>query len=146
MSTDFNFDDLTPVEISITIANVDYTLREASEDAARQYQNKLASYTKLQDGKVSGVSGPVADVQSFLVSLCLFTEKGPVGINTIRGWTNRIVVRLFEKIQEISDMGGDETEKGLEKELAVLQKKLAKIRGEEDPLAEERNDTTEPSD
>src|SRR5262245_33468395 len=67
-----NFDDLTPVEVPVSIAGKKYILREASADAASRWRNSLMRVTKLgTDGKAT-FTGEAADTSTFLVSLCLF--------------------------------------------------------------------------
>lgn len=142
---DFDFNDLGLREISVPIDGAVYTLREASEDAAAKYQNKLSQCTKLTDGKVSGITGPLADSQSLLVSMCLFDDKNrPVPQSKVRQWPSRVVKQLFEKAAEISELAGtDDTEESLQKIIAETQEKLDKLR--EDELGNEPSDTTDES-
>lgn len=139
---DLNFDDLDLIEISIPIDGAVYTLREASEDAAAKYQNALSRCTQLTDGKVSGITGPLADSQSLLVSLCLFDEKGRfVPQSKVRQWPSRVVKRLFEKAAEISEIAGEsDTEESLQKTIDETQEKLDELRADE--LGNEQSDTT----
>lgn len=103
-----NLDDLTPIEIKLRLGGEEYILREASEGAVCQFKNALMRCTKMNsDGKVSFIEN-AADVEPFLVSLCLFkvTEKGPIPVPliTIKAWTSRVVKPLFDKAKEISNL------------------------------------------
>lgn len=136
MAETLDFNDLSLVEIPVNIDGASYVLREASEDAARQYQNAITRCTQLQDGKVSGISGPLADTQSMLVSLCLFSADGKrVPETKVRQWPARVVSRLFDKAKDISELGGDDTEESLQKEADAIQEKLKNLR--EDALGNE---------
>ncbi len=139
---EFDFNDLDLREITVPIDGVVYTLREASEDAAAKYQNTLSRCTQLTDGKVSGITGPLADSQSLLVSLCLFDDKNRlVPQAKVRQWPSRVVKQLFEKAAEISEIAGtDDTEESLQKTIDETQEKLDKLR--EDELGNEQSDTT----
>lgn len=99
--------DLTPKEETYRIGGRDYTLVEPSEDAACRWRNLATSKAKMQDGKVVGMDG-IADVQPYLVSLCLFeeTDKGRVAVplSVIRGWPARVVKVLFERAKELGDL------------------------------------------
>lgn len=99
--------DLTPKEERHRIGGKDYLLVEPSEDAACRWRNLATSKAKMQDGKVVGMDG-IADVQPYLVSLCLFeeTEKGllPVPLTTVRGWPARVVKFLFDRAKSLGDL------------------------------------------
>jgi len=105
--------DLAPISVSVTIGGKPYVLKEASEDAARQWNNANLKAMKMSDGKLSGMDG-VADNASLLISLCLFDITdgftSPVSLATIRSWPHRITKPLFEKCKSISGLGesGDE--------------------------------------
>ena len=145
---DLNFEDLSVREIKVPIKDRNYLLLEASEDAARQYQNLLSKNTSIADGKVSGIQGPLADAQSLLISLCIFHASEPgvdkpgqkVDIQTIRKWPHRVTKKLFVWIDENSELTEDDTEESLTKAIAKLQKKLAELR--EDSLGNEQSSTT----
>ena len=104
-----DFSDLTRVEVSVTVGDKQYTLREATGDAACRYRNALLKCTELgPEGKPVRVIG-MADVEPLLVSLCLFNEQNkPVHVNTVRSWPARIQKALFEKTKEISNLDDEE--------------------------------------
>ena len=111
-------DELTPIEIPVTLGKTHYVLREASADAARQYRNSAATGATFKDGGVQ-TGSHVGDVQPLLVGLCLYevlewdeaTQKAvkvsitPVGYNTVLKWNERIVKQLFDRAKAISNLG-----------------------------------------
>jgi hypothetical protein len=105
MSDGLNFDDLTPVEIPVTISGKSYFLLEATGDASCKYRNAQLAATQLgPDGKPIGIRG-MADVDPLLVSLCLVDEnRKPVSVATIRAWPARVLEALAKKVKSISGM------------------------------------------
>ena len=103
-----DFSDLSLAEVPVQIGDKQYTLREATGDAACLYRNALLRCTKLgPQGKPETVQG-MADVEPYLVSLCLFDENDkPVKASVIRKWPARIQASLFTRIKEISDLGDE---------------------------------------
>lgn len=124
-----NFDDLTLIEIPVSINKEKFFLREATEDAARQYRNASVAAARMEDGKVVGVSG-VGDIQSLLISLCLFTaDTGKnIPLSVVRGWPSRIVRPLFDKAKEISQLDEKDTAATLEEKITKLQEQLSSIK------------------
>lgn len=156
-SDGFNFDGFEQKVIPFRYKGVDYELREASEDAAAKYKNKLYTSTKWSaDGQVRTM-GNMGDLESFLIAMCLFrkdrikqkdnteAEKWvSVPEATVRSWPRRMTKQLFDKINEISELDTDDTEESLEKEIALLQKKLQQLRDKKagkDPAKNEQGDT-----
>lgn len=129
------FESLEPIEIPVKIAGKDYVLREAGEAFASKYQNALMSSTKVvegTDGNKSATVQGISDTEALLVSLCLFeigqnNSKVNVNVNTIRTWPHRVVKPLFQKAEEISGLGANETEATLLKRLKDTQDKLNKL-------------------
>lgn len=97
------------VEIPVRIEGQDYTLREASGDAACKYRNALIHGTVLgPNGKPQKLRN-VADTEPLLVSLCLFDANGKnVPPERVRIWPSRIQAKLFNKAKEISDLDQQE--------------------------------------
>lgn len=135
---EMNFDDLQPIEIPVKFRNRRFGLREATGDSAVKYRNAMLESTKLgPDGKPVSVKG-MANIEPFLVSLCLIEyiadkdgkdRERPVSDTTLRGWPNRVLKPLYEKCKEISALNEeDETEEALTKKIEDLQKKLAIVR------------------
>jgi hypothetical protein len=84
---ELNF-DLTPVTIPVIINNEQYTLKEPTAAAVAQYRNKIFASTQFAGtGKINRVSG-LADVEPFLVSLCL----------------GKVVKVLFKKAKELAEL------------------------------------------
>lgn len=144
MSEELNF-DLKPVEVPVKIGEQRYVLREASEEAARQWNNaKLRAARMNADGKTTSIEG-LADAEPLLVSLCLClidpktgeirTDRNlnpvTVALATVLGWPARVVKPLYEKALAISNLDGKDTPEALEAAIANLQERLAKLRGED---------------
>lgn len=124
--------NLTRVEIPVTIGDRKFTLREASGNAEIQYRNSMFQSTKLdEDGNAVGYTN-LADAEPLLVSLCLFDEQsGNPSVQEVREWPTRIISPLFDKIQEISDMGATEDNiPRLEKMLERAKKRAAGLKKE----------------
>lgn len=137
------YEDLEPIRIPFRVKKHRYILVEASEDAARKYRNAGARSARMADGKVIGVDG-IADVQSLLVSLCVFIpddhgrvrlykddipdQRFRVELDTVRGWSAKTVKDLFNRIKEISDLNEDDTEETLAKRIEEDTKRLNELR------------------
>jgi hypothetical protein len=137
-----NFDDLSLIEVPVSIEGKKYTLREASGGAAIQYRNAMLASTKLgPGGTVTSVSG-MANIEPLLVSLCLFDEKGKrVSEATIKNWPSRVLKTLFDRAKEISELdedGGDL--ESLNKQKDEIEEKIAQI--ESDSVGNEQESTT----
>lgn len=120
------------LERPVTIDGKSYILREASEEEARKFRSAAAKTARLNDGELVGVEG-VGDMQSYLVSLCLFSEDKvtPVPIAVIRQWPTRIVRPMFDWIKEVSQLEEKPSREKMQKDLQRLQKELG---------VEEKND------
>jgi len=119
--------DLAMQEVSYTIGEENYTLKEASGAVIVQYDNARYSKTRLTGGKVSGL-GNMGDLDPLLVSLCLFLGDAtvPVPLTVIKNWPSRIVKALAEKVKEISGLeieDEEETIKDLEKRIEEMKAK-----------------------
>ncbi|MCK9571408.1 kinetochore protein SPC24 [Candidatus Pacearchaeota archaeon] len=133
MSEEFNFDDLTTIEIPVKYKGESYVLREASEASTCQYENAKAKCVKMADGKFAGIDGPMADTEPLLVSLCLFDSSGAnVALTTIRSWPGRLVKKLFDKAKQISELD-QQDEETLTKQLEALTKQLDELRKKGNP-------------
>ena len=142
-----DFNDLTPIEVPVSVQGRQYTLREASGDAACQYRNAVSgSYQYGPDGNISGVKG-LSDAGPLLVSLCLVDENGrAVKQEIVRGWPARVMMALFRRAKEISELDEPETVESLERQVAVLQRRLVELQGEETPSGNVPGGTTVGSD
>ncbi len=129
-----DFGDITPIVVSVTINQERYELREATGDVACRYRNALLKCTQLgPEGKPQKIEG-MADIEPFLVSMCLFKENGAaVNAAVVRAWPSHVLKKLFETAKEISKLDEDETVESLEKQKAAIEKQLAKLREGNDP-------------
>jgi hypothetical protein len=111
MSDELNFDDLSCVEIPVSIAHQKYVLREASCDAAVAYRNSMINgATFTSEGRPSSLSS-FADSEPVLVCRCLFPVDGNgqvmrdhVPESLVRSWPQKVVRQLFVKAKEISEL------------------------------------------
>lgn len=152
---------LTKKEIPFTSSTGErFIIVEASEAVQKQFQAMAMKSAKYgADGRPTSMNEQAADLPSFLVSKCVYqvkevTEDGNklekrtlVQLPVILQWPARAVKKIFDTIQEISDMKSTpETAEQIEKEIEKLQKKLEKVR-KHGPLDDaEPNDTTESSE
>jgi hypothetical protein len=128
-----NFDDLSPVEVPVSVRGKRYTLREATGDAACKWRNAQLAATELgPDGKVMRVKG-LADLEPMLVSLCLFDEQGkPVPAATVREWPARVIKAVYDECKRISQLDeAAETADDLKKQRDELDKRIAKLENPE---------------
>lgn len=157
---DFNFDSLQITEIPVNYLGKKYILREASGDAAAQYQDKLLSLTEF-DGtgtKVKKMPG-INKLDVLIVSLCLCetdtegkvlmkSEDGilsPVTVSEklVASWPSRITKPLAKAAREISGIGLSKlsTIEEIDREIARLQRARTELmttdmgeEGEPEPL------------
>lgn len=141
------FEDLTQVEVPVTLGNVKYILREATGEAAVKYQNAVTKCSRFTDGEFSGIQGDLADTQPLLVSLCLFeAETGkPVSLAKVKSWPYRVQKDLYTRAKLISDLDEKTDKATLEKQLAAIQKQLAELANEGDPSKNQHGAMTDGS-
>lgn len=136
MSVDLNnlsFDDLEPRSLVVMLKQVPHLLVEPSESDVCRWRNAQIREAKMVNGKVAGI-GNVADTEPLLVHYCLFqilkpelvevdgetgnrAYNGPrdgnhirqVPLATIRGWTGRLVGKLFEAVKELGELNDKES-------------------------------------
>lgn len=101
--------DLTPIEIPVIIGDKEYTLREASGEAAGKYQDAILDCMKPGlDGKPTQITGGMSAIEPLLVSMCLFDSEGkPVSKEVIKSWPARVQKEMYKRVRKISDL--DET-------------------------------------
>lgn len=104
------YDDISLVQVKVTVGKKEYVLQEADADTARRYRNMAVSGAKMDDGKVIGVRG-IGDLELFLVGECLFeaseTQGTPslgrkVDAKTLQSWKSYIISDIFRRAKEIS--------------------------------------------
>lgn len=137
-----DFGDLAPWSKKVRIGKDIFTVREASAEAGAKYRNKAAQAAKLNDaGKVVGVDNP-ADVEPYLVHLCLFYDKqnkpgDPAGgtteanvpLDRVKSWKYSIVKQLFDRIVKVSGLREDEEDEVfLQKRIDEDTQKLKQLR------------------
>lgn len=114
MSESMVFDDLTLRQVTVKIAGVEYSLKEASGKSAGIYRNFCMSCLNTgPNGSTSGIKN-LADAEPLLVSMCLFdAQDKPVPQQVIGKWPSRIQKALFKKAKEISELTETPEEKQL---------------------------------
>lgn len=111
-SLKLDFESILLISIPVNIAGAAYELREASGDASAKYRNAMLACSTLgPDGKPTKMEG-LADVDFFLLSLCLFnsTSGNLVPECEVRSWPNRICETLIEELKLISGMSEEDVE------------------------------------
>lgn len=97
--------NILPKEEQVKIGDAVYTIRELSEVGSIENRRQMSrGVTMNEEGKPSGVPiDNIAENDSFLLSRCLFDDKGtPVSLDTIRGWPRRVVRALADKCEAIN--------------------------------------------
>lgn len=132
MTDDYNFDEIAPIEVPITVKGERFILHEATGDAACKYGNAMsACYHYGPEGNISSITG-MADVQPLLISLCLTKENGArVSEDVVRSWPARVQKSLFKRAKEISDLDvGDDALESLMKQRDEIDRRIARLKGE----------------
>jgi hypothetical protein len=134
-----NFDDLQPIEVPFNYLGKKYVMKEASGDTGCKYRNRLLNSTRMSgEGKPIGFTN-YADVEPYLVSLCVFervdsndkSKDKPVKEAEVRSWQNRVVKELHEKIIKISDLQDQpETIEEIDKQIKELEHRKGVLKGD----------------
>lgn len=142
-----NFDDISLVEVPVTIAGEEYLLVEATEATVCKFRNATFACTQYTDGKVSSMKG-LANVEPLLVSLCLIWKETriPVKLKTIESWPNRVVTSLFERAKKISGLNEDESLEKLIEQRDELNEEIEKFKTAEEAAKNLPETTTDTSD
>lgn len=128
------FDTLERVCIKIHIKkeNINYVLKEATEEDVNRYKDSQLSQSKIVDGEFAGLSG-LHNTEALLLASCLFKVNAdgletPVGLQEVKQLPGRISKKLVEKLEDISGLKDNKTEEQLVKEIKKLEKKLEVMR------------------
>lgn len=106
----FDFSDETPKSKVVKLPEGKiYLLKEASGGAVAKWRTaQMQGMTFGSDGKPTGssTSSQLGDLQPLLISQCLYNEEGTklVGIDVVRGISDRILSKLYDWIMEASDL------------------------------------------
>lgn len=158
---ELNFDDLTPVEIRVSIFRKKYVLREIDEGDAVRWRNSQLRAARMSEGQVVSM-GDLAESEPLLVSFCLYRanedhkiilrndgtpDKSTLTpLATIKSWPARIVKPLFERAKEISELEEKETKEVLEARIKDAQTKLQALeKGGDSAPKKEPSATTDTS-
>lgn len=146
--TPLDFDDAAPHCEPVRVnGKVLYWLHEASEGDAAKFTSARAKTARMVNGKVVGVEGG-GEIPSLLVSLCLYRadsngemprlKDGSPDVSrripqsVILSWKPRMVQRLFERAKTISELGEQETEESLLKQVEEINERLKELRAEKE--------------
>lgn len=103
MSENFNFDNLVVEEYPVVYKGQNYILREADSAASVAYRNRALNCVRYSESGNANQFNNLADLEPYLVSLCLFKEDGTkVSEATLKTWPSRVVKQLYNKAKEIS--------------------------------------------
>lgn len=125
---EMRFDDLTPIEIPVSIGAAKYVLREASEAAVTTYRDTAAKCVTVDGDESKTITGSITGANAVLVSECLFdVDNRRVAVDVVRTWPARVVKALFEKAYELAGLKDEEatTVDALLKEKADIEKRIA---------------------
>lgn len=101
--SEFEF-DLEPKKTTVVIGGKRYELREADTETSIRYQNFMMQCTKFEGGQPVAVIG-LASAKPEVVSACLYDENGDrVPVEVVNSWPARITNKLFDWVQENSDL------------------------------------------
>lgn len=126
-----------PIELKSKKGTKQFVLCEASEPAAARYQNAQIKATKMvesADGSKIGTVDGLSDTEMLLVSLCLFEVTNEGGRKSVEqsyikaNIPHRVCRELFAKAEEISGLGGEQTEAQINIKIKELEKKRDKLR------------------
>lgn len=147
---EFDFSDLTPVEIPVKYQGVEYILTEADGAAAAKYRASMLKGMEIsvddEGNRTTKHIAGISEVQPLLVSLCLKDKVSGtrVPLETVKTWSERIIRKLFDKAKEISELDEQSDDlPSLENQLASLQKRIADLRGGTDPAKKLLASTTD---
>lgn len=142
------FTDLECAKIPVTIGKSKYIMTEASVAAVNKFKSKSLEGMKFENGKPVNITG-VGDAETLLLSQCLYNadENGQlrmtkpvndssqepdrrylVPLQRIQNWPNQIQEKLVARLKSISNLGEEENEATLTKQMDEIVKKLQVLR------------------
>lgn len=139
---ELDFEGMEPIELPVKYNGKSYLLREASADAAKEYNSaRLRGMEMTFDeagNKTAKHFDAAGEVEILLVSRCLWAEGKdgnftlPVKREDVRLWRSKVVKKLHDEAKRISDLDEKEELPELEKQLTTLQAKVAKLKAKEE--------------
>lgn len=131
--SDLIFDSIEPKSINVKIGNRVFILREATAQAACDFQNAVQSCTIYNDKGIRCGVKNLADVDIVLVKACLIEIKDggyhAVEEGEIRSWPDRIKDKLFRTACEISNINQPESKEELLEQKAYIERRLKELEG-----------------
>jgi hypothetical protein len=129
MTEVMDFESLAPIDVEVKYKGQTLTLRSANGAVGTLFKNKIIQYESCD-------RRDMADIQPWLVSVCLFRrvpdlaipgDQGElVPVSVVRTFPHPMLKKLFDKAVEIGELiPEDETIESLEKKLAILRKQEA---------------------
>lgn len=123
---DLEFDEFETIQVPVKIGKNKYWLREADGFAAAKFKGAQASAVRIEEGKVSGMTGATSQAELELVGDCLFRDKDntPVNISIYGKWPHRILKPIIEAAKALSGLETKETKEQLLKQKQKIEDKL----------------------
>jgi hypothetical protein len=124
-----NYDDLAPQDYRFTYKNKEYVLVEPPEAGVIAYRNTMTKGVKLDaNTKPTSVPESLHEADSVLVSHSVTTAEGkPVSLDTVRGWSSRVVKDLAKRAKVMGGLEEQVTVTSLSKQIVDLQRKRNEI-------------------
>lgn len=92
-------------EVSITIGDVPYVLREMTGTTREAYQTQLSSLARVNDKGVTTGLRSFEGLHSGLISRCLFDQNGvSVSAKTVGEWPATLVEALYDECRDLNNM------------------------------------------
>jgi hypothetical protein len=128
--------DAEPIVIPVKIGKKNYVLKEASEDAVTKYRAAQSRGGFVEENGRFAIPEGASEAESVLVAACLYEvyqhegedKERPVILSQVRAWKHSIVRQLFDRVREISNLEQPKDAAVIEKEIAKLHEKLAKLK------------------
>lgn len=123
---DLVFDEFETLQVPVKVGNNKYWLREADGFAAARYKGAQASAIRIEEGKVSGMTGATSQADLELIGDCLFRQKDntPVNISIYGKWPHRILKPIIDAAKTLSGLDTKETKEQLLKQEQKIKDKL----------------------
>lgn len=147
--------DLAVIEIPVKIGGKEFLLREASGEVHRNFTNARTNSLILGPNKSVVGYKNIADLDSFLVSLCLVElvrgeddsviHERPTQLEQIRSWPGRIGSDLYDKARKISKIDEDKTLEALLEERKDIDEQIETLKKRDEIVKNLENDTTDGS-
>lgn len=139
------FDSLDPQSIPVKIGNRAFSLREASAQAACDFQNAVTGATLYNDKGIRCGVKNLADADLILLSACIIEIRdggfNAVPVDEIKSWPDRIKNILFNKVCRMSNINQPDTIEELLDQKAYIERRLKELSSEPTKNEESSSET-----